>query len=433
MTVRPSTSTAPAGAAPLQSDTPLITPSSTTTANAPVRVRSAPAVQRRCVPERQRAGTGHRRRYPEREPGVPPRARVRRPVPPRGLRGDGEGVGRGARVRRLPRTHPRRSVGGVVPRRDRRARRRDAQRRALALRSLARARVSRGASSAFANAATARSISGSGPTATRTCPGRPTFEPARTSTPCSASRRVRADVVDVDAREHEADLGRKRLGARPSRRPSTRSRASLGHLSSPALAAASTARSDAPPAARATQFRLNGSSTNGEAAHHRRVGDRVAEPQPGQPVQLREAAQEDHGAARPRRRARARAATPGDRKSPYASSTTATQPSGSSSRNDCPLGRRQRRGRRIVRVADPGDPSACLARRRRERPRSSAYARIGERRTIGPAGGRDERVEVEADLRDHDAVPGPEQDARDGSDERLQAVTRRDLLGSTPL
>jgi hypothetical protein len=36
-----------------------------------------------------------------------------------------------------------------------------------------------------------------------------------------------------------------------------------------------------------------------EAAHHGRVGDRVAEPQPRQPVQLRKAAQEDHGAALP--------------------------------------------------------------------------------------------------------------------------------------
>ncbi len=45
------------------------------------------------------------------------------------------------------------------------------------------------------------------------------------------------------------------------------------------------------------------------------------------------------------------------------------------------------------------------------------------------AGGGDLRVEVEGELGQHDRIAWPQERARDGSDERLRAVPRRDALG----
>ena len=76
-------------------------------------------------------------------------------------------------------------------------------------------------------------------------------------------------------------------------------------ISSRRRAAASVARSDATPAARAAQLTLNGSSTTAKMADERLICDRVPEPQPGEPEELREAPEDDErtAAIRPRRRA----------------------------------------------------------------------------------------------------------------------------------
>ncbi len=117
---------------------------------------------------------------------------------------------------------------------------------------------------------------------------RPSSHPGRTRIPRAARRHE--PVVAVDARARSSSRTETdRAGGAKSFRECV---ACPGDLL--ATTAASVARSDAMPAASAAQLTLNGSSTTARR-HERVIRDRVPEPQPGEPEELREAPEDDSG------------------------------------------------------------------------------------------------------------------------------------------
>ncbi len=186
----------------------------------------------------------------------------------------------------------------------------------------------------------------------------------RTTTPASAQA---AEAASRWPRQSASQTNSPRLSGicHPSARKRAADPRALGHggLDSLEQLGSATGRSEATAAAWAIELTANGTLVMRIASATSGVGDRVADPQAGQPVGLRERAQHcDVGpvAVRPR----SPSGTSGSRlNSRYASSSTTRQSLGTASRNRSSSRPADRRPGRIVRVADEHDPGARRDRR----------------------------------------------------------------------
>ena len=249
----------------------------------------------------------------------------------------------------------------------------------------------------------ARRITGAGATVTRANPGRPNSVPPRISRPRRISSAHTGPVVDAQLDQHEVGV----------RRPAGDARRRASSSRSTARASATSARRRSTNPGTATAARPGGQrdAVHVERLLHdvqqvgdARVGDAVAQPQPGQAEDLRERADHDHrppGAdvGDPVGRAAA-----GSAKSMYASSATTTQSSGQLVQERRPAVGRDQVAGRVVGVAQPDEPRAAApGRRRRLRPGRSRARRRIDRRHLRAAGRAHLGVQAVGHPRDDDA------------------------------
>ena len=197
------------------------------------------------------------------------------------------------------------------------------------------------------------------------------------------------DAARASAASHTARRRRRARRARSSRATGARADpaasssllSELARVRRPARGAASTnpgSRDRGEPAASAARLTLNGSCTRSSSRATSGVRDRVAEAQAGQPEDLRERADHDHGRARRARRAADRRARPGRRSRCTASSATTMQSCRQAVEEGRPAGARDQRAGGVVRDRRS---------RRGARAVATAASATASRSIASPAGG----------------------------------------------
>ena len=164
-----------------------------------------------------------------------------------------------------------------------------------------------------------------------------------------------------------------------------------------------------------------------EVGRQRLVRERVPEAKPGQSEDLREGAQEEDRAGRPRRPVPGGAAARA-RRTPRTPRRRRRRSGPGAVEEALPLAPVGERPRRVVRVAEPDQPGVVRA-AAATASMSWRWSRAGTLDDLCAGRRADLRVEPVRRHRDDDRVPRLEERVRDADDERLDPVSRHDARG----